>query len=99
MTDESKMIYARAQRITLLKKDSDYNYVQLSIREAVTNTRYGLRFNIYWNKDSPEKLIHELKTDAKIIITNTEECNKLLNIYHKYNPRISYMSNEHLNKN
>ena len=78
-----------------MKKNIDNNEVILHVYDVsnLNHKKQCIKFPIYWDKDTPEKLLEELKSDADIIITNPAEFIKLISIFHKPNPRITAIQN------
>ena len=83
--------YFYAHRISCLNKNIDNNEVILHVYDVSKLKRKNrcIKFTIYWKKDTPEKLLEELKRDAGIIITNPTEFIKLISIFHKPKPQIT----------
>jgi len=87
--------YYYAYRISCVKKNSDNNEVILHVYDvsSLKHTKHSIKFSIFWETDSPEILLEELKNDANIVITNPIEFINLIKIFHKANPRIDAIQN------
>ena len=72
----------KALRIAVISKHpSNIVRVMLSLLNLKHNQFFKLKFYIDSKKDTSESLINEMKTDAHIIISNHDECAKLLDIF------------------
>lgn len=81
MSSSSTTDLYKALNISLVNKEIDYNYVIMTFQHVESNKKLQLRFKLYPDQDTPEKIIDELRKDCFITLSNPEECSKLLNIY------------------
>ena len=81
MSSSSTTGLCKSLNISLVNKDTEFNRVILSLQHVESNNKFQLRFKIYPDKDTSEKIIDELRKDCFITLSNPQECSKLLNIY------------------
>jgi hypothetical protein len=71
----------KALRISLIHTTPDYNYVCLHLINVTTCIKFGLKFKLFINVDTPDVIIQEMRRDVDIVLTNHDKCKKLLDIY------------------
>lgn len=71
----------KALNISLVNNETDFNRVILTLQHVESNKKFQLRFKLYPDQDTSEKIIDELRKDCFITLSNPEECSKLLKIY------------------
>ena len=71
----------QALRISLIHTTPDYNYVFLHLINVKTCIKFGLKFKLFINVDTPDDIIKEMHRDVDIVLTNYDKCKKLLDIY------------------
>ncbi len=81
MSSSSTTGLCKSLNISLVNKDTEFNRVILTLQHVESNKKFQLRFKIYPDKDTSEKIIDELRKDCFITLSNPQECSKLLNIY------------------
>ena len=81
MSSSSTTGLCKALNISLINKESEFNNVIMTLQHVESNKKFQLRFKLYPDKDTAEKIIDELRKDCFITLFNTEECSKLLNIH------------------
>ena len=81
MSSSSTTGLCKVLKISLVNKESEFSRVIMTLQHVELKNKFKLRFKIYHNKDTSEKIIDELRKDCFITLSNPEECSKLLNIY------------------
>ena len=77
-----------AYKIELINNSKYYNYTKLYLINLKKNKSISVNFPIYFNTDSTEGILNELKNEAKINIYNIKECTDLIKIFFNAKPRI-----------
>lgn len=81
------MKYFHITGIKCIYKNKDYNTLEMNLINDVNNNIL-ISFDYYWNNDSFEEIINDLKIEEQIIIINPKDLKYYLNIFSKYYPRI-----------